>query len=362
MARHYRAAMLLLAGVLLSPGLLARPPGPDAEAVRQAANSYDAGVRAWNEGRYAEAASHFEAADAAVPSSVSLGEAIKARRRAGHPARTATLAALARQRHAEDAGLRALADQALAALAPSLHRLEVVCSAPCVLAAGTRSIAGAPAKHRVIYVTPGEVTISASFVDGAEGAKQGIVARAGGNNSLYLRPPAKHGEQLEPSEGGGVPRRPGAGRSAVERPTGPPAATGAALPRSPAPAAPPAGVTAEEPWRGISPVWFFVGAGATTVLGAITIWSGVDTISDPGQDTVRELCVGLGPDCPAYREGLDKETRTNALIGATAATAAVTAVVGLLLTDWGGEPHDDGETAANAQPRIMLGRGLRLMF
>ncbi|MBW2527800.1 MAG: hypothetical protein JRI23_26705, partial [Deltaproteobacteria bacterium] len=171
-----------------APSAPAAESRPDAAKVRRAAESYDAGVRSWNAGRYAAAASHFEAADEAVPSAVSLGEAIKSRRKADHGARAATLAALAKQRHPSEASLLALADEVLAQFGPATHRLEVRCSTECVLAVGQRVIAGPPTRSAVLFVDPGQQTVSASFADGSDGASQVIVAHAGGHNSLYLRP------------------------------------------------------------------------------------------------------------------------------------------------------------------------------
>ena len=44
---------------------------------------------------------------------------------------------------------------------------------------------------------------------------------------------------------------------------------------------------------------------------------------------------GLGPSCALYQEGLSKQTRTNALIGATAGAGALT-VVFAIFTNWHG--------------------------
>lgn len=297
---------------------------PDAARVRQAAQSYDAGVRAWHEGRYSAAASHFEAADEAVPSAVSLAEAIKSRRKAGHDARAATLAARALDRHPDDVRLVELAREVIGELAPDFHRLEVRCSTDCVLAVGTRAIGGPATRSAVIYLEPGEQVVSASFAeDEAASARRVIVATAGGNNTLYFHP-----------EGTAQPQE-----SAVPAEAPPDEAPPARAPPSrdlaPPPMAPPTEPVGDgTKWAGLSPYWFIGGVGATAVVGGAAIWSGVDTMQSPGQDAVRESCVGLGTDCPAYQEGLDKQTRTNALIGVTAALGGLTAVVGLLLTDW----------------------------
>jgi hypothetical protein len=82
-------------------------------------------------------------------------------------------------------------------------------------------------------------------------------------------------------------------------------------------------------------------------LGAVTIWSGVDTLNNPGTDAVREACAGQGSDCELYQEGVRKQTRTNALIGATAGMGVLAAVFAIFVTDWGG---GDGATALAVDP------------
>lgn len=348
MDRRVAAALVWLGTVGCPATSTAQGDPPDAARVRQAADSYDAGVQAWRAGRYAAAASHFEAADEAVPSAVSLAEAIKSRRKAGHGARAATLGALARQRHPEDEALDELAREVIKEFGPANHRLEVRCSARCVLAVGSRVIAGPATQRAVIYVEPGRHMVSASFEDGDGAAQHWIVAQAGGKNTLYLRPEPTGDDPS--SARGASPAPPDESAASAAPPAAD--AVGSASPgaRPPTPAPEPARdatPAAGDGWPGLSPVWFFVGLGATAVIGGVTIWSGVDTMEDPGQEEVRTSCVGLGVDCPAYQEGLDKQVRTNALIGVTASAAAVTAALGLLLTDWsGGEQPAAGTVGA----------------
>ena len=87
--------------------------------------------------------------------------------------------------------------------------------------------------------------------------------------------------------------------------------------------------------KGISPAFFGVSLGATVAMGAATIWSGVDTQTNPGVAAVMAACLGKGPTCSLYQEGLAKQNRTNALIGTTAATGAVTIVLAVF-TNWRG--------------------------
>ena len=72
----------------------------------------------------------------------------------------------------------------------------------------------------------------------------------------------------------------------------------------------------------------------TAGLGATSIWSGIDTINNPGADAVRKACQSASPDCQTLNEqGVAKQRRTNILIGSTAGAAAVT-VVFAIFTRW----------------------------
>jgi hypothetical protein len=109
--------------------------------------------------------------------------------------------------------------------------------------------------------------------------------------------------------------------------------------------------------NGLSPVFFLVGAGATVVVGGIAVWSGIDTKNNPGPDTVRKNCVGLGADCPEYQEGISKERRTNYLWIGTAGAAVVTGVLAVF-TDWGSRGKRTSQGAV--QPTLGYRDGLTL--
>jgi len=319
---------------------------PDAEAVRRAAAQFDEGARAYRQNHFEQAAPHFEAAFEAVPSARALRMSIKARARAGQKARAATLAALAKQRYPDDEKTLALANETIEGAEDDLHRLDVTCSSACVLAAGSRSVAGTARKSWVLYLKPGRVTVSASFVDGSGGDRQVISTRAGGDNSLRFQPGVKPAAASAPS---GEPAD-AAGDHAADPVGDPPApdapADGGGQPRG------------NEPDDSESSSWInspgvFVGAlVATAAVGAVTAWSGVDTINNPGADAVREACAGKGTDCPEYREGLDKQLRTNVLIGATAGVGALTIIIAIFVTDWGGGDDEANDDARSEGPRL----------
>jgi hypothetical protein len=65
--------------------------------------------------------------------------------------------------------------------------------------------------------------------------------------------------------------------------------------------------------------------------------------------------VGQGTACPEYKDGLAKQTRTNVLLGVTAAVGVTTGVIGAFFTDWGGSPA--AEKSGTGAPRILVGIG-----
>ena len=79
----------------------------------------------------------------------------------------------------------------------------------------------------------------------------------------------------------------------------------------------------------MSPAVFWIGAGLTAVSGGLLLWSGLDTLSanDDYEDN---------PTRSGFEDGVDKERRTNILIGTTAVLGVATVAVGLFATDWGG--------------------------
>jgi len=303
-------ASLVLAAALLGP----RPAGAaDAAKVRQAAEQFDLGVTAQNAKDWENAASRFEAADAAVPGARALRQAIKSRAEAKQGSRAATLAALALARHPNDKETTTLANEIVAKFAPSLHKVAVSCASPCVLAVGTRSVHGEATTRWTVYVDPGPATISASFFGSVSAKPIHVDAKAGRSSDV----------RFDPEEGAAPPPPP------PPKPSATPSETASAEP-------PPAPPPPQQKRNGL-PVWVFaIGAVATGGLGAVTIWSGIDTIYYPGVDKVRTDCAGQGTDCPTYQLGLQQQTQTNVLIGVTSGVGAATILIAIF-TDWGGK-------------------------
>jgi len=120
----------------------------------------------------------------------------------------------------------------------------------------------------------------------------------------------------------------------------------------------------------LPPTVFWIGVGLTGVLGGTTLWSGIDTQNNPGPDRVREACQPLpdgshSSECDSlYNDGLDKQHRTNLLLGVTAGVGVATAVVGAFFTNWGGSKKSSSEETARAkakgfsmQPWVAIGSG-----
>ena len=286
---------------------------PDAGEVRKAAQAFDDGARAFKAGDYEEAASRFEAADNSVPSADSLRLAIRARSKAGQSARAASLAALAVQRYPTEEKTRKVADDTIEAAAPELHKVNISCASPCVLAVGTRGIHGEATTRWEIFLEPGNHEVSASFFGDAGGGRVFVQAEAGGETSVRIEP-----DEEEP----------------------PPVAPPPKKQPEPQPTQPDDGADTTDDGWGLHPAFFIAGIVATAGVGGVTIWSGIDTQNNPGADAVREGCRGQGEDCELYQDGLDRQNRTNILIGVTAGVGALTVLVGTVLTDWGGGGDD----------------------
>jgi hypothetical protein len=329
-----RFPSFVLAALLLAAAV---PPadvhaGPDPAKLKIASESFGAGAKAFDAGRFAEAADHFEAADAAVPGEKALSLAIKARRNAGQEARAATLAALALERYGKDPAVEKLASEVISSSATKLHRVEVSCASLCILAVGSKLVHGEASLRWTLFLDPGKVAISASFLGNLKAPEQTVDAKAGGSSKVRFVP------SDGPIGGGGSSA---GGSSAGGSSAGGSSAGGDSSGGSSSGGSDASGGSGGEGGEGggteqpgekkdfrIHPAFFFVGLGITVGLGATSIWSGIDTINEPGVDRVRTECRGLGEECALYQETQNKEVRTNALIGATAGVGVVTIILG----------------------------------
>ena len=102
----------------------------------------------------------------------------------------------------------------------------------------------------------------------------------------------------------------------------------------------------------LAPVWFYSAAGATLVVGGLTVWSGIDT-QDALSDYERDLPRLTQAQADArVSDGHSRELRTNLLLGGTLLAGAGTAVLGIWFTDFG----------AGAQAHVGLAPGRVTVF
>ena len=87
---------------------------------------------------------------------------------------------------------------------------------------------------------------------------------------------------------------------------------------------------------GISPLYTFLGLGVTAGLGAVMVWSLVDTLEARDRYEANPTMAG-------DEQRQDKVRRTWILGAAASAAAIGTLLVALLGTDWSSDDADDGE-------------------
>jgi hypothetical protein len=301
MLRRVSALLLLCA---LPAVAFAQKPAT-ADRVRSAADEYDAGRRAFNDSKFDEAAVHFENAFRDAPAAAAIRNAITARAKAGHSARAATEAALALTKYPDDAATRDLSKATLSELEPKLHKTILNCSPECGVVADSRAVSIEDAARVVFYLDPGDHELVVSWGEDRTKIVK-VSAKAGGKSDYSLEaPPPK--PKPPPDTGGGT----------------------GAVGNNPPP------TTGEQPSRKpFGPVVFVIGTVLTVAGGVALAVSGVDTLNNPGTDKVKMACVGKGEQCPEYQQGLQAQTRTNVILGATIGVGVLTAVVGIFFTQW----------------------------
>jgi hypothetical protein len=311
-----RAALRIsLLALVLSAGTAAHAQDAGSEPtpaqVRIAAEAFDKGREAYKAEEYVEAAEQFEKADSNAPSPAALELAIRARDKAGELDRAATLMSLALKRHPDDENLLKIANDLSKRANSTLFELTANCDSPCDLTVGGKIVHGGPDTQRMLYIQPGKLTVRAGWSDNRSDSKQ-IEAEAGGKGEVNFVTPTTP-----------------AGDSMAKEPDEPVA------PEPPPPANPDRDASTKK--GGWSPTVFYVGLGLTAVVGGITVWSGLDTVNNPGADKVKAACDAMQPDCnDLYQQGRSKQTRTNVLIGASGVLGAATILIGVLATDWSG--------------------------
>jgi hypothetical protein len=257
----------------------------DPEAARAA---YDRGAAAFAAHRYAEAAADLARADALAPNPVALANAIKAAELADDPVLALNLADRAEQRPGAGEGAAAAARRVREKMGQRVGKVSIRCAAArgCVVTVDAEPF---PVdQQRWIKAGPHAVEISVGSVVG----RYTVTVEAG--KTLDWSEPASAAPPSPPPEPKPEP------------------------PKPPPPAPPPP--------RGISPAWFAVGAGLTAVAGGFLVASGVDTLGKHS-DYVAFKTSDPGP-------GQGAQTRTNVLVGVTAALGVATAAIGVFAVRW----------------------------
>ncbi len=306
---------------------------PTPAQVRTAAEAFDRGREAYKSEEYVEAAEQFESADSNAPSAAALELAIRARDKAGQLDRAATLSALALSRHPDDANIQKVAPGIVQKAKSELFELDIKCDDPCDVTVAGKIAPGRRSTERTVFVGPGKYAVRAGWSGNRSLSKQ-VEAAKGGAGSLEFQAPAE---------------------ATAAAPDATPSATATAANDK----------HADEGTQSkagpLPPAVFWVGVGLTAVVGGITVWSGLDTQNNPGPNKVRDECMPnpQKSDCMTlYNQGLDKQHRTNILIGTTAGLGVATAVIGAFLTDWGvkkkSEPAPDAAEAAKLHPGFSI--------
>jgi hypothetical protein len=305
--------------------------------VRAAADAFDRGREAYKSGDPVVAAEAFELADSKAASPVALEYAIRSRDKAGQLDRAGTLAALARRRYPDEAALSKLADDVLAKARTRLYELSVTCSEACELVVDGKLVYGAASSERTVFLEEGERTVRAGFSRNRSDSRT-IDATRGANGYATLDAPRAEAGTDEPED-----------EALSETSPLPPPEPALAVVEPP-PSAPES--------SGWSPAVFWVGTGITAVLGGVTLWSGLDTVKNPGEERVQEACRNDEPNCESlYEDGRKRQDRTNVLLGMTGAVGLATILIGAAATDWGDE---SGSSEPVARVRRVRRSGARL--
>ncbi len=294
--------------------------------VRSAAEAFDRGREAYKSEDYLEAAEQFESADANAPSAAALELAIRARDKAGQLDRAATLAALALARHPDDPSIQKVAPGIIQRAKAELYEVDLKCDDPCDVTVAGKLAPGRRATERTIFVAPGTYAVLAGWSGDRSASKQVDATRAASGTLEFLAP--------------AVPvAAPVAAQPALAMTSGEQSSDQGSRKRS----------------GGLSPALFFVGVGLTAVSGIVTVWSGLDTQNNPGTNKVRDACQAQASDCNSlYQKGVDKQHRTNLLIGVTAGVGVATGVVGAFFTNWGGSKKAEAASRAPRSERTGL--------
>jgi hypothetical protein len=290
MIRAARALALaaLLAAVSVAPEARARPQAPAAstDTEREAADEYDRGLAAHARRDFRQATLHFERANELAANPVALEAALRAAILADEPVLGMRLAARAEATPSAPAAVGAAAAEVRAKLGPRVGRIVVDCLGCSVAIDDEPALPGA-----AVFVLVGAHRVE---IRSGGGAPTLLDAHVEAGETVRLTPPAPVVAPPMTLDHDGGP----SGDRDAERRRG-----------------------------GLHPAVFWVGAGATVVLGAATIASGVDVLA-------REEEFREEPTPARASSGQAAETRTYVLGAATGVFGLATIAVGAFAVAW----------------------------
>jgi hypothetical protein len=290
-----------------------------ADAAKQrAASAFDQGVAAFEDARYAEAARAFLVADAEVPNSEALKNALAAALRSEDPLCIARAAERVLGRADIAPALGATARDARDAALKRIAVLDVRCAPePCSI-----ELDGAAVAAGTTYASAGAHTLVAQGAGGARDEKEVSCGAAETCHAELRLQPA-----VVPAPANTVVAQVGAH----------------AQPSSPPP--PPGKRDASSGSARPLPLSAFVlGCVGTGALTGLVIWSGVDALSVHDE---QERLSKRDPSAYEPDKAHDAARRTDYLLAGALVLGAVTAASGIWLVDWRSSP----------QPEVALTRG-----
>lgn len=261
--------------------------------IAAARDAYDRGAASYDAGEYALAAQQLAKADQLAPNDVALELALKASVKANDALLAMDLASRVDGRPNASAKVQAARDDARLKMANKVGKVTVRCAPRATKCSATLDDAPFPINESRFVLT-GEHRV---VIDDGTPTKQAFRVRV------------DPGAVLPVESAPAAPPPPiGATSSSTPRSTETPSASGSS--------------------DGLSPAWFWVGAGVSAVLGGVTIASAIDTANK--HDTFRTQ-----PSAALSDAGVDAQLRTNLLVASTAAVVVTTGVLGLFFVKWG---------------------------
>lgn len=257
---------------------------------QEAAHHFKAGVRAFWQHKYVQAAESFEKANEILPNHKALFNAADAWEKAGELVKAARMFRQYLQIAPEHAHARDDAQSRLDAILAKVSRLDLAGDDATDI-----TVDGEAAQLGELLVAPGEHEVAA--VASGESIKKVVTVDAGAILRVLLEPPPPPPPEHEhEAVAGPVGRDEGAKEA-----------------------------------KGMGPGIFYTGVVVSAALAGATVWSGLDTQSKRDD-------FDANPTPTGYDDGVAAQRRTNILLGVTAAVSVTTAALGLFAVTW-----DDGK-------------------